>query len=236
MSKTLLSAIALIFLCAVFSGCGLTKPLRSKPAISPAAAKPYSGRKAKLAVKDIVVKNSAVSAEAIKALQEMLVTGLTRTNRFMINEAAQPDNSAPPSTPVKPKAKSRAGNMEIGVKAVLKEFRLPAAGGRSGVGGGGSSRSGLLGGLLRQDDVNACVTLEISVFDNTTNRIFARTQVSGRAGDISGSSWAGFLGAAPLDPVLSEYADTPTEKAIRLCLVEAIRLITREVPTTYYRY
>jgi len=37
-----------------------------------------------------------------------------------------------------------------------------------------------------------------------------------------------------LGPALSGYANTPMEKAIRTCIIEAVRYISNSVPEKYY--
>jgi len=35
---------------------------------------------------------------------------------------------------------------------------------------------------------------------------------------------------------LGAYANTPMEKAIRICIIEAVRYIAQVIPANYYKY
>jgi curli biogenesis system outer membrane secretion channel CsgG len=46
----------------------------------------------------------------------------------------------------------------------------------------------------------------------------------------------GFFGSWALGVGLSGYANTPMEKAIRICIIEAVRYISQTIPANYYKY
>jgi len=46
----------------------------------------------------------------------------------------------------------------------------------------------------------------------------------------------GFMGGWALGGGLSAYANTPMEKAIRVCIVEAVRYISQTISPAYYKY
>jgi curli biogenesis system outer membrane secretion channel CsgG len=60
--------------------------------------------------------------------------------------------------------------------------------------------------------------------------------VQGQASDISGGIMAGFLGSWGMGAGLSAYANTPMEKAIRICIIEAVRYISQTIPANFYKY
>ena len=54
--------------------------------------------------------------------------------------------------------------------------------------------------------------------------------------DISGAIMTGFLGSWGLGGGLSMYKNTPMEKAIRICIIEAVKYIAQTIPPSYYKY
>ena len=80
------------------------------------------------------------------------------------------------------------------------------------------------------------MALDIRIVDTSTSEVLAATRVQGQASDISGGIMAGFFGSWGLGVGLSAYANTPMEKAIRVCIIEAIRYISQTIPANYYKY
>ncbi len=182
------------------------------------ALAPYSGLKAKIEVADFEVKAAKATTQIGSGLREMLVTALTNSNRFSVLER-------------------QAGNTaDLIITAAVAEFEPQASGGRGGIGGGGGVARGALGGLLGASLNKAHMVLDIRIVDTTTSEVLAATRVQGQATDATGGVMAGFMGNWALGQGLSGYANTPMEKAIRICLVEAVRYISQNVPQNYYKY
>jgi curli biogenesis system outer membrane secretion channel CsgG len=82
----------------------------------------------------------------------------------------------------------------------------------------------------------AHMALDIRIVDTSTSEVLAATRVQGQASDVAGGFMAGFLGSWGLGGGLSAYANTPMEKAIRICIIEAVRYISQVIPPPYYKY
>ncbi len=80
------------------------------------------------------------------------------------------------------------------------------------------------------------MSLDIRIVDASTSEVLAVSLVQGQAADISGSIMADSLGSWQLVGGLSAYTNTPMEKAIRICIIEAVRYISKTIPATYYKY
>ena len=96
--------------------------------------------------------------------------------------------------------------------------------------------SGVLGGLLGASLNKAHMALDIRIVDASTSEVLAATRVQGQAADISGLIGGGFLGGWALGGGLSAYTNTPMEKAIRVCIIEAVRYISQTIPANLYKY
>lgn len=206
---------------------------------------PYSGPKARLAVADFDVKAAKATGEIGSGLREMLITALINSNRFSVLErqvlsavmqeqelsasgAAQQGAGGPQRGKIK--------TADIIVTAAVTEFEPQASGGGAGIGGGGGVGSGILGGILRAALNKAHMALDIRIIDTSTSEVLAATRVQGQASDVAGGFMAGFFGGWALGGGLSAYANTPMEKAIRICIIEAVRYISQTLPGNYYKY
>lgn len=177
----------------------------------------YNGPKAKISVADFDVKTAKASNAVGSELRGMLVTALINSSRFNVVER-------------------QASNADLIIIAALTEFEPQASGGRAGIGGGGGVGSGRLGGLLGASLNKARMSLDIRIVDASTSGVLATMPVQGQASDVSGSIIRSSLGNWALVGGLSAYANTPMEKAIGMCMVEAVRYISKTIPATYYKY
>ncbi len=204
----------------------------------------YSGQKARLAVADFEVKAAKATGEIGSGLREMLVTALINSGRFSVLErqvlsavmqeqelaasgAAQAGDGA---------ARGKIKTADIIITAAVTEFEPQASGGNAGIGGGGRVGSGILGGVLGGALNKAHMALDVRIVDTSTSEVLAATRVQGEARDIAGGIGIGFLGNWALGGGLSGYANTPMEKAIRVCIIEAVKYISQAVPPSYYKY
>jgi len=205
---------------------------------------PYSGPKARIAVADFEVKAAKATAEIGSGLREMLITALVNSNRFSVVErqalsAVMQEQELAASGAAAQGTGPKRGQIKTAdliVTAAVTEFEPQASGGQAGIGGGGGVGSGILGGLLGAALNKAHMALDIRVIDASTSEVLAATRVQGQASDIAGGFMTGFLGSWALGGGLSVYANTPMEKAIRICIIEAVRYISNVVPANYYKY
>lgn len=215
MNKLLFGLVALCLL--AFSGCSF---IRSRPRIDVIAEKGshvYSGPKVGIIVNDFEIQTPKAASEVGIGLKDMLIAGLTNNRRFSIVERKA--------------ALSEAG--DIIVRVVLSEFDPISSGGSSGVGGGGGIGNGRLGGLLGAVSSKAYISLEIQVIDAATSQALGNKQVQGQASDTSGVIMK-TLGNWELSPALAAYRKMPMEKAIRMCIIGAVRYIVEVIPEKYY--
>ncbi len=227
------------------AGCAtMTQPTAQVDTTAGAAALPaYSGPKARVAVADFDVKAAKATFEIGSGLREMLVTALMNSNRFSVVERQalaavmqEQELAASSATPSGGPQRGKIKTADLIITAAVTEFEPEASGGSAGVGGGGSVGSGILGGLLGAALNKAHMALDIRIIDSSTSEVLAATRVQGQASDIAGGIMAGLFGRHGLTGGLSAYANTPMEKAIRICIIEAVRYISQSTPANYYKY
>lgn len=189
----------------------------------------YSGPKANITVGDFEVKAVKATAEIGSGIRQMLVSALINSDRFSIIERQT-------QTVVIQEEAGKNSVADLILAASVTEFEPQASGGRAGVGGGGGAGSGILGGLLGSALNKAHITLDMRILDASTSKVLAATRLQGQASDISGAIMGGLSGNLSLGTGLSPYAGTPMEKAIRICIIEAVRYASEAIPVTYYKY
>ncbi|MFA6383741.1 MAG: CsgG/HfaB family protein [Candidatus Omnitrophota bacterium] len=208
-----------------------------------AAMPPYSGPKARISVADFDVKAARAGGEIGTGLREMLVTALMNSNRFRVLERQvlkalmqEQELSASGAAQAGGVQRGQIRTADIMVTAAVTEFEPEATGGAAGLGGGGKIGGGILGAVLGGSVNKAHMAMDIRILDTSTSEILAATRVQGQATDTRGGLAAGFLGSFGLGGGLSGYANTPMEKAIRVCIIEAVKYISQQVPADYFKY
>jgi len=213
------------FLLLFFAAAGCVSSKRATKIdsdLNSAILPPYSGPKAKITLTGFDVKAAKATSEIGVGLYEMLATVLTGSKRFLVLECQQ--------------VNTMAKEADLIIAVAVTEFEPQASGGRAGIGGGGGVGSGVLGGLLGTAANKAHMALDIRIVDASTSEVLASKSVQGQASDIAGGAYAGLFGSTRLGAGLSAYANTPMEKAIRECIVEALRYIAQTIPANYYKY
>jgi curli biogenesis system outer membrane secretion channel CsgG len=248
--KSALSALLIATLISSVVGCEtiekITQPTAHVDTNAGAAPlPPYQGPKARIAVADFDVKAARASGEIGSGLREMLVTALVNSSRFrvverqVLNAVMQEQELAASGAAQQGNGGAQRGQIktaDIIVTAAVTEFEPQASGGSAGIGGGGGVGSGILGGLLGATMNKAHMALDIRVIDTSTSEVLAATRVQGQASDVAGGFMAGFFGGWALGGGLTMYANTPMEKAIRICIIEAVRYVSQVIPANYYKY
>ncbi len=246
MRKKLLLA-GCIFLAVTFAGCAsLMQPSAQVDNYAGAAPlPPYSGPRARIAVADFDVKAAKAGGEIGTGLREMLVTALINSSRFSVVErqalnAVMQEQELGASGAAQPGAggaqRGKIKTADLIITAAVTEFEPEASGGRAGIGGGGGVGSGVLGALLGASLNKAHMALDIRIIDASTSEVLAATRVQGQASDVSGGALGGFFGNWALGAGLYGYANTPMEKAIRICIIEGVRYISQTIPANYFKY
>lgn len=81
------------------------------------------------------------------------------------------------------------------------------------------------------------MAIDIRVVDASTSRIVAATSVQGEATDVNmGAALLGASGGGALGGSLAAWQNTPIEKALRICINEAVNFIVSKTPQTFYRH
>jgi curli biogenesis system outer membrane secretion channel CsgG len=206
---------------------------------------PYAGPKARIAVADFEVKAVKATGAIGTGLREMLVTALVNSNRFRVverqalNAIMQEQELASSGAAEQGAGGPQRGKIKTAdliITAAVTEFEPQASGGSAGLGGGGGVGSGILGGLLGASLNKAHMALDLRIIDASTSEVLSSTRVQGQASDISGGIMGGFLGSWGLGAGLSGYANTPMEKAIRTCIIEAVRYVSQTISPVYFKY
>ncbi|HEC69531.1 MAG TPA: hypothetical protein ENI31_04540 [Candidatus Omnitrophica bacterium] len=233
----------------IISGCASLEGLTQPTAVVDNTAgtqslPPYYGPKARIAIANFEVKAAKATGEVGSGLREMLITALVNSGRFRVVErqdlsAVMREQELKVSGAASGDSQVTTGAIKTAdliISAAVTEFEPQASGGGAGIGGGGGVGSGILGGLLRGALNKAHMALDIRIIDSSTSEIIAATRVQGEASDISGAIMTGFLGSWGLGGGLSMYKNTPMEKAIRVCIIEAVKYIAQAIPPSYYKY
>ncbi len=195
----------------------------------------YSGPKACITVVDFEVNTAKATAEIASGLRQMFVDSLMQSNRFSILER-QTVKALAKEELVGTQKKSETKNASLIITATVSEFEPVASGGRAGLGGGGGVGRGTLGTLLGDSLNQAHLALDIRIVDGITAKVLAAKSVQAQASDVSGVIMTDPLGNNRLKNELSIFSHTPMEKAIRICITEAVRYISQKIPASYYKY
>jgi len=206
------------------------------------------GPKARVAVSRFEDKTAKGPSEIGTGMAEMLGNALFATNRYIVLERQALDDvlleqDLGASGRVKQQTAARIGEIEgadLLIMGTITEFEP----GSSGAGGekessfklpgrvrkevGDALGSVKLGGGVRKSHL----AIIVKVVDARTGRRLASEQVEGTATDIEGMSG---LSGGVLSGAFSGYSKTPMEKAVRICIDEAVKLIVAKTPKEYYR-
>lgn len=244
MKRTIFLACVMIA-CVAIAGCASLEPtatVDNNAGVQPLP--PYSGPKARVAIADFEVKAAKATGEIGTGLREMLVTALVNSNRFSVVDR-QVLNAVMQEQELGASGAAQAGGAQRGkiktadliITAAVTEFEPQASGGSAGIGGGGGVGSGILGGLLGASLNRAHMALDIRIVDASTSEVLTATRVQGQASDVAGGLMGGFFGGSgALGVGLGGYSNTPMEKAIRICIIEAVRYISQTIPANLYKY
>jgi curli biogenesis system outer membrane secretion channel CsgG len=216
------------------------------PSIDQAQGEAYDGPKARVAVsqfKDKTGKGWWTGAIG-DGMADMLSTALFHSNRYIVLERQQV------SDVLREQDLGAAGRIQKGTEApigqiegaellitgAVTEFEGAASGGGGGIGGIGGTAGRVLGGIAGGVK-KAHMAIDMRVIDTRTSRIVAATSVEGEATDFAlGGALAGAGSGGALGGALGGWSKTPTEKALRLCIQEAVKFIVSKTPPTYYHY
>jgi curli biogenesis system outer membrane secretion channel CsgG len=214
--------------------------------IEEAQQEAYDGPKARIAVsqfKDKTGKGWWTGAIG-DGMADMLATALFHSNRFIVLERQTVgdvlrEQDLATAGRIKKGTEAQTGEIEgaeLLVTGAVTEFEGAASGIGGGIGGIGGTAGRILGGIaggLKK----AHMAIDVRVIDTRTSRIVAAASVEGEATDFAlGGALAGAGSGGALGGALGGWSKTPTEKALRICIQEAVKFIVSKTPATYYRH
>jgi curli biogenesis system outer membrane secretion channel CsgG len=223
----------------------VTSPTDGK-SIDEAQAEAYDGPKARVAVsqfKDKTGKGWWTGAIG-DGMADMLATALFHSNRYIVLERQQVsdvlrEQDLGAAGRIKKGTEAPIGEIEgaeLLITGAVTEFEGAASGGGGGIGGIGGTAGRILGGIAGGIK-KAHMAIDMRVIDTKTSRVVAATSVEGSATDFAlGGALAGAGGGGALGGALGGWSKTPTEKALRVCIQEAVKFIVSKTPQTYYRH
>lgn len=241
--------VLLSLLLAVLAGCStMESTIQSQPTAHvestvPQTLPPYSGPKARIAVARMNVTAAKGNSAIGDGLRDMLVTTLMETNRFTVVErqdlnAILGEQELSASGAVSQAARVKRGQIkgaDLLVVGTVSEFEPHASGMGGGVGGGGWGGI-VLGGIGAMTN-KAHIGIDIRIIDAVTSEVLAAKHVVGEARDNALGALVGApVGGGALGGGLGMYANTPTEKAVRICIGEAVSFISQAIPPQYFKY
>lgn len=248
MKKIISTFVVFVFSLMLIAGCAtidqLTAPKATVtsgggPDMASAQAEAYNGPKARITVTRFEDKTAKGwwTGEIGNGMADMLATSLFNTNRFIVLEhqgisdvLAEQDLAA--AGRIKQETAAPIGQIEgaeLQVRGTVTGFDPGSSGIGIGIGGGSSSiAGGILGSIKR-----SYLAIDIRVVDTRTTRVVAATTVEGSATDIGGLIG---LGGGHLGGGLGGWSNTPLEKALRVCIQEAVNFIVTKTPAQFYHY
>ncbi len=198
----------------------------------------YHGPKINVAVGDFQVKAAGASKVIGDGLREMLITSLFDSNHFIvIDRQAIKDLMLEQDLSASRRAKRGTGptrgdieGAQIYLYGVVSEFEADSGGiGLSLF--SGSIPLGLGGGTK-----NSHMAIDLRAVDTSSSRVLFSTRVEGKTTDYKvGINTKIGKGDNALPVSLDKYANTPMEKAIRVCIDNAVKELIRKTPTQYYK-
>jgi curli biogenesis system outer membrane secretion channel CsgG len=214
--------------------------------IEEAQQEAYDGPKARIAVARFTDKTGKGRCPPAigDGMADMLATALFHTNRYIVLERQTL------SDVLREQDLGAAGRIKMGTEAPIGEIEgaellitgavTEFEGAQSGVGGGlggiGGTAGRILGGIAGGIK-KAHMAIDVRVIDTKTSRVVASTSVEGEATDFAlGGALAGAGGGGALAGALGGWSKTPTEKALRISIQEAVKFVVSKTPAIYYRH
>jgi curli biogenesis system outer membrane secretion channel CsgG len=216
--------------------------------IEEAQQESYDGPKARVAVSRFTDKTGKGwwTGQIGDGMADMLATALFHSNKFIVLERQTlgdvlKEQDLGSAGRIKKGTEAPIGEIEgaeLLITGAVTEFEGAQSGGGGGLGGlGGLGTAGRVFGAIAGGIKNAHMAIDMRVIDTKTSRIVAATSVEGKATDFAlGGALAGAGGGGALGGALGGWSKTPTEKALRLCLQEAVKFVVSKTPQTYYRH
>jgi len=170
-----------------------------------------------------------------EGLRTMLVTTLVQSKRFRVLEREVFDQLVEEAKLSGDTLNIKGADLLIVASVTAWEPGIKKTGGS--LGGLLPGKTGVILGALSSAVKKSYMAMDIRIIDAKTSEILAATRVEGIAKEINlGALGASIFGSVPLAGGLSIYSKTPMEKAIRLCIKEAVKYIIENTPKEYFKY
>jgi curli biogenesis system outer membrane secretion channel CsgG len=214
--------------------------------IEEAQQESYDGPKARVAVNRFTDKTGKGwwTGAIGDGMSDMMATALFHSNRYIVLERQTlgdvlKEQDLATAGRIKKGTEAPTGEIEgaeLLITGAVTEFEGAQSGVGGGIGGIGGTAGRILGGIAGGIK-NAHMAIDVRVVDTKTSRIVAAASVEGKATDFAlGGALAGAGSGGALGGALGGWSKTPTEKALRICIQEAVKFIVSKTPATYYRY
>jgi len=203
---------------------------------------PYAGAKASTAVAKFEWKAGYDYHHGEPSgLRDMLSTVLVQSKRFRVlerqefnaikDEIGLSEEGYTEQQTAKKRGKVKGADLLIVAAVTGWDPGTSGTGGGIGI-GNWKGFGGILGGITKSS-----MAMDIRIFDTETSEVLAATCVEGEATDFNlGGFGGGIIGTVGLAGGLSTYSRTPMEKAIRVCIYEAVKYIIENTPREYFKY
>jgi curli biogenesis system outer membrane secretion channel CsgG len=248
MNKTISICVVFLLSLMLIAGCAtidqLTAPKATVtsgggPDMAGAQAEAYNGPKARIAVSRFTDKTGKGwwTGNIGDGMADMLSTALFNSNRYIVLERQQltdvlAEQDLGAAGRIKKETAAPIGQVEgaeLLITGAVTGYEPGASGLGGGIGGfGGGGGGGILAGFKK-----AYLAIDVRVIDTKTSRILAATTVEGSATDIGGAIGGS---GGPIAAGLGGWSKTPLEKALRVCIQEAVNFIATKTPAQYYHY
>ncbi|MBN2233111.1 MAG: SH3 domain-containing protein [Deltaproteobacteria bacterium] len=216
---------------------------QDSPSIAEAQAEAYNGPKARIAVARFTDKTGKGwwTGSIGDGMADQMVTALVNSNRYIVLERqtlsdVMQEQDLGASGRIRQDTAAPVGQIEgaeLLIVGAVTEFEGNASGGGGGIGGIGGGVFGAIAGGFKK----AHMAIDVRIIDSRTSRILAATTVEGESTDVKlGGALGGYFGGGALGGALGGWKNTPTEKALRICINEAVNFIISKTPAKYYHF
>jgi curli biogenesis system outer membrane secretion channel CsgG len=241
MTLVFLSVIAMLAGCVSTGTTATVTSGQGSPDMAQSQAVAYDGPQARIAVSRFKDKTGGGwwSGSIGDGMADQLTTALFNTNRYIVLERQALDDvlgeqDLGASGRVKADTAAQIGEVEgaeLLVVAAVTEFQGDSSGAGGGLGGGTAGMIGSLVGGFKKSHM----AIDLRIIDAKTSRVIAATSVEGEATDVNlGGLLGGFGSSGALVGSLGGWKNTPTEKALRVCIQKAVEFIVTKTPQQYY--
>lgn len=237
--KPVISFMVFVFLVWSMIGCSTAPQVEVTSTTTQTEMGAYSGPKARIAVSRFSDKTGKGwwTGAIGDGMSDMLSTALFNTSRFVVLERSTlkdllAEQDLAMEGRIEQESAAQPGKIkgaELLVVGAVTEFEPDTSGLGLGIGGGAGNLAGNLLGTKKK----SYVAIDVRVIDTSTSEILVATSVKGTASDYN---LGGMLVGSKVGGNLGTYSRTPIEKAIRVCLSEAVNVIINKTPPRYFSH